>query len=271
MKRSLYSRPDLSVVIPAYNESERLPPFLERTASFLDLRTSPYEILVVDDGSRDDTARVVELFAASNPSVHLIRSACNIGKGAAVRRGIQAAHGKLQLFADADGATPIEELDRLERAIETGADLAIGSRALASRSRMYTVQARWHRSVLGALFNALVQRLGLDGIEDTQCGFKLFRKAAAQDLFSLAVVDGYGLDLELLYIAKRRGYRIAEIPINWADQPGSKVCLLRDGLSMLRALRAVRRRDARGGYAIRHRPPSSLEPILNSIHRPHLP
>ncbi len=271
MKRSLHSRPALSVVIPAYNESERLPPFLERTVTFLDLRTSPYEIFVVDDGSRDDTAHVVELFAASNPSVRLIRSAYNMGKGAAVRRGIQAAHGGLQLFADADGATPIEELERLERAIETGADLAIGSRALASRSSTYTVKARWHRSALGALFNAVVQRLGLDGIQDTQCGFKLFRRTAAQDLFSLAVVDGYGLDLELLYIAKRRGYRIAEIPVNWADQPGSKVRPFRDGLLMLRALLAVRRRDARGCYAIQRHPSPSLEPRLSHIHRSHLP
>ena len=156
MKCSLHSLPALSVVIPAYNESQRLPPFLERTVSFLDSRASPYEILVVDDGSRDNTAQMVELFAASNPSVRLIRSACNMGKGAAVRRGIQAAQGGLQLFADADGATPIEELEGLEHAIETGADLAIGSRALASRSSTYTVKARWHRSALGMIFNAVV-------------------------------------------------------------------------------------------------------------------
>jgi dolichyl-phosphate beta-glucosyltransferase len=271
VKRSLHTRPDLSVVIPAYNESQRLPPFLERTVSFLDLRTSSYEILVVDDGSRDNTAHVVEVFAASNPNIRLIRSACNMGKGAAVRRGIQAAHGRLQLFADADGATPIEELERLERALETGADLAIGSRALASRSSRYTVQAKWHRSALGVLFNAVVQRLGLDGIEDTQCGFKLFRKTAAQDLFSLAAVDGYGLDLELLYIAKRRGYRIAEVPVNWSDQPGSKVRPLRDGFAMLRALLDVRRRDAYGCYVIQSRPSRSHEPILNQIHRSPLP
>lgn len=267
MTPPLHIRPDLSIVIPAYNESDRLQPFLERTTCFLNLRRAPYELLVVDDGSRDNTADIVERFAASNPSVRLIRSARNMGKGAAVRRGIQAASGRLQLFADADGATPIEELERLERAIESGADLAIGSRALASRNRGYTVQARWHRSALGLLFNTIVQRLGLDGIEDTQCGFKLFRKSAAHVLFPLTAVDGYGFDLELLYIAKRRGYRIAEIPVNWADQPGSKVHPLRDGLSMLRSLLAVRRRDARGYYAIQHRCSPSLDPVLNQIHR----
>jgi dolichyl-phosphate beta-glucosyltransferase len=171
-----------------------------------------------------------------------------MGKGAAVRRGIKAAQGGLQLFADADGATPIEELDRLEQAVDQGADVAIGSRALASRDVRYTVRARWHRSALGSLFNQAVQRLGLHGIQDTQCGFKLFRKPVAQDLFSVARINGYGLDLELLYVAKCRGYRVAEVPVNWTDQPGSKVRVTGDGLRMLHEMLVVRRNHANGLY-----------------------
>ena len=147
---------------------------------------------------------------------------------------------------DADGATPIEELPHLESALAAGADLAIGSRALASHDPNYTVQARWHRSMMGSLFNAVVQRFGLRHIADTQCGFKLFRRSVAQDLFSVACVDGYAFDLELLYIARQRGFRIAEVPVNWADQPGSKVRPWRDGFLMLRELMAIRNAMPKG-------------------------
>ena len=268
--RSLRSNFDLSVIIPAYNESERLPPFLRRAVGFLEARKTSYEIIVVDDGSSDNTAQLVESFAEPGLHIRLIRSAYNKGKGAAVRRGMQAAHGHRQLFADADGATPIEELNGLEQALETGADVAIGSRSLASRSLHHTVYARWHRTVLGLVFNALVQRLGLDGIEDTQCGFKLFRQPVARDLFSLATIDGYGLDLELLYVAKRRGYHIVEVPVNWADQPGSKVHPLRDGISMLRSLLEVRRRSTQGLYGVDRRPFPSLDPAVHHVHRSQL-
>jgi dolichyl-phosphate beta-glucosyltransferase len=171
---------------------------------------------------------------------------------------MQAARGVLRLFADADGATPIQELERLEAAIKDGADLAIGSRTLASRDHRYRVKARLHRTLLGNLFNRIVRNLGIQGIHDTQCGFKLFRQAVAQDLFSVARIDGYGFDLDLLHVAQRRGYRIAEVPINWTDQPGSKVRVLRDGFRMLREMLAVRRNDADGLYAIRQRPSGSV-------------
>ena len=257
--------PTLSIVVPAYNEARRLPPFLQRTVTYLDQRRLSYEILVVDDGSQDHTAQTVELLAQQSPAVRLIQSTSNRGKGAAVRRGMQAARGAMQLFADADGATPIEELPHLESALAAGADLAIGSRALASHDPNYTVQARWHRSMMGSLFNAVVQRFGLRHIADTQCGFKLFRRSVAQDLFSVACVDGYAFDLELLYIARQRGFRIAEVPVNWADQPGSKVRPWRDGFLMLRELMAIRKRDAQGRYMPRARPMlSSVEPALRS-------
>jgi len=263
--------PYFSIIVPAYNEAERLPPFLQRMVVYLDRYRRPYEILVVDDGSHDRTAQAVEVVAQQARHVRLIRLTCNMGKGAAIRRGMQAARGTLQLFTDADGATPIEELPRLEAALATGADLAIGSRALASRHPDYTVRARWHRSVLGTIFNALVQCLGVRHIADTQCGFKLFRRGVAQDLFAVACVDGYAFDLELLYIARQRGYRITEVPVNWTDQPGSKVRPWRDGAVMLRELLAIRKREAEGRYRPRCRPtPGPIEPALASAEPSHL-
>lgn len=239
----------LSIVIPAYNEAKRILPYLQSIAVYLEQRGQPYEILVVDDGSQDSTVAIVEQCQSQRQAIRLIRLPTNRGKGQAVRTGMQQAQGTLRLMADADGATPIQELERLEAAIHNGADLAIGSRPLAYRDARYQVRVRWHRSVSGNLFNWLVQHLGIPGIRDTQCGFKLFRAAVAQDLFAVSRIDGYGFDLELLYVAQRRGYKIAEVPINWADQPGSKVLVLRDGLRMFRELLAVRRNDKVGRYA----------------------
>jgi dolichyl-phosphate beta-glucosyltransferase len=238
----------LSVVIPAYNESLRISAPLADTASYLQHRGYRHEILVVDDGSHDATSLVVEAFAAGTPTIRLIRLDRNHGKGYAVRTGILQARGEFVLFSDADGATSIQELERLEAAVSSQADVAIGSRPLASSGSGCVVVARWHRTLLGNLFNWTVQRLGLHGIRDTQCGFKLFRRRVAQDLFAVATVEGYGFDLEILYVARRRGYRIVEVPVNWSDQPGSKVRVLRDGLAMLRDLLTVRRRDAAGLY-----------------------
>jgi len=239
---------DISIIIPAYNEAKRILPYLHDITTYLGRRGTSHELLVVDDGSQDETAVLVEKFRTEVPTVRLLRLARNTGKGEAVRRGMLDARGHLQLFADADGATPIQELERLEAHIKDGADIAMGSRFLASRDNRYTVKARWHRTVLGNLFNRIVQQLGLRGITDTQCGFKLFRGAVARDLFSVARVNGYGFDLELLYIAQRRGYRIAEVPVNWTDQPGTKVWVLRDGLRMLLELLMVRRNAANGLY-----------------------
>lgn len=238
----------LSVVIPAYNEQDRLLPYLTSITRYLSRRGHRYEIVVVDDGSQDETAQRVLMFASHSPATRLVRLPVNRGKGAAIQAGMQAALGDMRLMADADGAAPIEELERLEHALSDGADLAIGSRFLASRDDRYHVLARWHRTILGNLFNRVVQHVGLAGITDTQCGFKLFRRAIAVDLFSVARINGYGFDLELLYIARRRGYRLAEVPINWTDQPGSKVRVVRDGFHMLRELLAVRRYDAQGLY-----------------------
>ena len=238
-----------SIVIPAYNEAARIAPYLRSITSYLRDRGQPYEILVVDDGSTDATVSIVTALASSDPTIRLLRAPQRQGKGAAVRRGMHAAAGRLQLFADADGATPIQELARLEQALAQGADLAIGSRALASRLPDYAVHARFVRTISGNLFNFIVRQCGLRGITDTQCGFKLFRRPVAIDLFGVSSIDGYGFDLELLYVAQQRGYNVAEVPVNWSDQPGSKVRVFRDGLAMLRELARIRRNWAKGSYS----------------------
>jgi dolichyl-phosphate beta-glucosyltransferase len=177
---------------------------------------------------------------------------------------MQAAQGNRQLFTDADGATPITELERLERALHSGAEIAVGSRSLAARRPEFTVDARWHRTLLGNAFNGIVRAVGITGIADTQCGFKLFERAVAQDLFSVSCVNGYGFDLELLYVAQRRGYRIAEVPVNWSDQPGSKVRFMRDGLAMLRELITIHRNATKGFYS--DRPVThKLSPLASSF------
>ncbi len=239
---------EISVVIPAHNEAARILPYLHQIAEHFRRDSRPHEVLVIDDGSTDATAAVVEDFARSAPTVHLIRLPSCQGKGAAVRHGMQLAAGYLQLFTDADGATPIGELARLENALAEGADVAIGSRVLAAQMPDFTVQARFYRSALGMLFNAAVRQSGIKEISDTQCGFKLFRRVVAQDLFAYSSIDGFGFDLELLYMAQQRGYRIAEVPVNWSDRPGSKVRIFRDGLAMLYELAVIRQNDRRGLY-----------------------
>lgn len=255
---------DLSVIVPAHNEAARILPSLRSITQYLAPQGRTFEIIVVDDGSLDDTARVVHEFGRQAPGIRLIRLPTCAGKGAAVRHGMLAARGRRQLFTDADGATPIAELARLEEAMNRGAAIAIGSRSLASRRSDFTVHARWHRSVLGMLLNAIVRAGGITGIADTQCGFKLFDRTVAQDLFSVCCLNGYGFDLELLFVAQRRGYAIAEVPVNWADQPGSKVRLIRDGIGMLRELMMIHRNYDKGLYSDRLLIPSLTTAVSSS-------
>jgi dolichyl-phosphate beta-glucosyltransferase len=237
------SGPRWSVVIPAFNEARRLPRYLDEVVDFFDSRGEPYEVLVAADGSTDDTAGLVQAVARLHPAVRLLQSAVNQGKGGAVRRGMLAAAGSFRLFTDADGATAIGELKRLETALQAGADIAIGSRV--RRDPSVSVTARSHRVAAGRVFNWLVARLGLADIGDSQCGFKAFTAAATLDLFPRLRTRGFGFDVELLLLARVRGWRIEEVPVNWADQPGSKSGVLKDGPRMLGEIVLARLRVGR--------------------------
>jgi dolichyl-phosphate beta-glucosyltransferase len=239
--------PRWSVVIPAYNEAQRLPAYLSEVVAYFDGRGEPYEVIVVDDGSADETAARVLEAQAIHQAVTLHRLAENRGKGFAVRAGMRAARGDLRLMADADGATPIAEFKRLETVIQAGADLAVGSRALPDPSVRREVLI--HRKLSGEIFNFFARRMGVGDVTDTQCGFKLFRGAVAEALFGELETTGFGFDVELLMLARRRGYRVVEVAINWADQPGSKVDVLRDGPRMLAQIVRARVRLARRGRA----------------------
>lgn len=242
--------PALSVIIPAYNEEARLAPTVREAVAFLRARGQLFELIVVDDGSRDGTSALVRRLAAEAPEVRLIRLAENQGKGLAVRTGIVNSQGDRVLFTDADGATPIEEIARLEAALEGGAEVAIGSRALHGEGTV--VAARWYRRAMGRSFHALVELLTVRGIQDTQCGFKLFRGAVAHDLFSRMRMPGFSFDVEVLLMAQRGNYRIAEVPVNWTHQPGSRISLVRDSLRMARDLFIIRSNALRGEYDAPH-------------------
>lgn len=241
---------DISVVVPAYNEQDRLEPTVRDTVAYFRGRETVVEILVVDDGSRDSTAALVRRLGASFPEVKLIRLPANAGKGYAVRAGVINARGRLVLFADADGATPIAEIERLEAAIAGGADVAIGSRV--TRSDGVRVNARFYRRIIGRAFHYLVKTLTVSGFQDTQCGFKLFRGDVAQDLFTRMRMKGFSFDVEVLIMAQRQGYSVSEVGVNWTHQPGSRVNLVTDSLRMARDLFIIRGNLIRGWYEQPH-------------------
>ena len=232
-----------SVVIPAFNEAARLPPYLDEVLGFFEGRGEPYEVIVVDDASSDGTADMLAAVGRRNPALRVITHAINHGKGGAVRAGMLAARGDFRLFTDADGATPIGELKRLEPALAAGADVVIGSRAL--RDPAVSVRARAHRAVAGRAFHWLVTRVGVRGIADTQCGFKAFTAAATTALFGPLDTRGFGFDVELLLRAQAAGYRVVEVAVNWQDQAGSKVGVLTTGPGMIAQIVRARWRMAR--------------------------
>jgi dolichyl-phosphate beta-glucosyltransferase len=233
-----------SVVIPAFNEAGRLPAYLDEVTGFFEGRGEPWEVLVVDDGSTDGTAAVVQAVADRQPALRVLPLGRNRGKGAAVRAGMLAVSGDYRLFADADGATPIAELKRLEPALAAGADVVIGSRVLLDPA--VSVRTRPHRVAAGRVFNLIVARLGLRGIADSQCGFKAFTAAAAARLFGALQTDGFGFDVELLLRAQAAGLRVVEVAVNWSDQPGSKVGVLTSSPGMLRQIARARWRIGAG-------------------------
>jgi dolichyl-phosphate beta-glucosyltransferase len=222
---------DVSVVVPAYNEERRLPPTLIDMIDFFDRQPLSYEIIVVDDGSSDSTSEVVRKFERVRPHVKLIQLPKNYGKGHAVRVGVLNSRGRAILFADADGATPIEEFSKLYSALESGSEIVIGSRALASATTKVSTSV--HRKLLGRIFNRCVNAVLLPSIADTQCGFKIFTRRAALFLFKRQRADRFSFDVEILFMATKAGISIREIAINWRNIPGSKVNLIVDSLRML--------------------------------------
>jgi dolichyl-phosphate beta-glucosyltransferase len=220
--------PELSVVIPAFNEEKRLATTLERIVSYLASRENAHEILVVDDGSRDSTAEVAQSF--SERRVRTLRLERNRGKGAALRRGVLASRGKHVLLTDADLSAPIEELERLEPRLAE-APLVIGSRALPD-SRIIRHQAL-HREWMGKAFNRILRFGGIRGIGDTQCGFKLLNGDIARNLFGQLITRGFAFDVELIWLAQRAGLRVIEVGIEWENSPDSRVGLIVDPPRML--------------------------------------
>jgi dolichyl-phosphate beta-glucosyltransferase len=231
-------RPDVSIVIPAYNEERRIGRTLERICAFTPRTCTIREVLVVDDGSRDGTVALVERLAAAGfRSVRVLRNPANRGKGYAVRHGVLAAEGSAILFSDADLSTPVEELDQLVPALAR-ADVVIGSRALPES--VLEVHQPLYRELSGRTFNLLFQALVLPGVHDSQCGFKLFDRTAARDIFPRLTVDGFGFDIEILYVARRLRYRIEEVGVRWIDDPDTKVTLWKDAPRMFSDLLRVR-------------------------------
>jgi dolichyl-phosphate beta-glucosyltransferase len=230
--------PHLSVVVPAYNEEKRLPRTIEQIERYLDGRRVSYELILVDDGSSDGTRKVMDEAARRNPRVRLEVLAKNRGKGRALATGVAVARGDQVLITDADLSTPIEELEKLESALKAGAGVAIASRSIKG-SRIEVPQPIY-RMLMGKVFNLIVQLVLLPGIWDTQCGFKLFRADVACPVFAALTTDGFGYDPEVLYLAKRRGVRIAEVPVVWRNSAPTKVMAIRSSLDMFKHVMRVR-------------------------------
>ncbi|MCX6354728.1 MAG: glycosyltransferase family 2 protein [Candidatus Aureabacteria bacterium] len=242
----------LSVVIPAYNEEPRLRKTIERVSDYLSQRTYVSEIVVVDDGSSDGTVGVVEECASSRGRVRIVLNGTNRGKGYSVRHGVEEARGDYVLFSDADLSTPIEDLERLfPKLTAEGFDIAIGSRALVESE--VRVHQPWYRELMGKIFNRIVRIFTVRGIRDTQCGFKLFKTGIARELFSMQRIERFSFDVEVLYLARKRGCRIAEVPVTWYNSPRSRVSLLGDPFRMFLDVLKIRYYDMRGYYCSRAR------------------
>ena len=232
------SPPRLSVVVPCYNEEQRLPATIERIAGYLSRRGVSYELILVDDGSIDGTREVMQQAAARNPAVRIESLPRNRGKGGALAAGVAIARGEQLLVTDADLSTPIEELEKLETALAAGAGVAIASRAI--KGSRVEISQPIYRVAMGKIFNLIVQLVLLPGIWDTQCGFKLFRAEIARPVFAALTTNGFGYDPEALYLAKRRGVRIVEVPVVWRNSAPTTVNAIRSSLDMFKHVVRVR-------------------------------
>ncbi len=243
------THPELSIVIPAYNEASRIDRTLERVLGCVTAQGWDAEVLVVDDGSTDETTMIVDRWMRqpeANGRLHLIHNSGNRGKGYSVRNGLLQAAGDIVMFTDADLSAPMEEAERLFAAIHAGADVAIGSRWL-DRQRQ-TIRQPMYRQIFGRCFNWITRRVMNLPFRDTQCGFKAFRRGAAQVIFRLQTIERWGFDPEILFIARKLKYVISEVPVTWGHDERSRLSYLNDGVKMLEEMAAVRKNSLFGRY-----------------------
>jgi dolichyl-phosphate beta-glucosyltransferase len=238
--------PGYSIVIPAFNESTRLGATLEKVLAYVHARGWDAEVIVVNDGSHDNTADIVRAFSAKDPALRLVENPGNRGKGYSVRNGMLNARGGIVFFSDADLSSPIEEAPKLLQALEAGADIAIGSRWL--RAETQTQRQPLHRQVFGRIFNLMLRvALGLK-FKDTQCGFKAFRQPAVRAIFPLQKVERWGFDPEILFLARKFKFKVQEIPVVWGHSGGTRIHPLVDGSRMVMEMLRIRWYDLTGKY-----------------------
>ena len=237
-------RPLLSIVIPAHNEEHRLPPSLAKIDAFLKTQAFEAEIVIVENGSHDRTTEVAQAFAETHPYVRVM-SVTTRGKGLAVKAGMLAAHGEYRFICDTDLSMPIEEIVKFLPPFSDGYDISIGTREGDGAKRIGEPE---YRHLMGRLNNLIIQLSAIRGFEDTQCGFKMFSAAAAEDLFSVQQMTGIGFDIEILFIAKRRGYKVREVPITWYFDPDSRMKLVQDSLKLLTEIWQIRVNWRKGLY-----------------------
>jgi dolichyl-phosphate beta-glucosyltransferase len=238
--------PQYSIIIPAYNEGDRIAGTMERVLGYAGEQDWKAEVIIVDDGSSDTTTEIVRGYMQTNSAVQLLQNPGNCGKGYSVRNGMRHAKGRVLLFSDADLSSPIEEADKLFGAIANGADVAIGSRWL--KTELQTRRQPMHRQLFGRVFNLLLRLiLGLD-YKDTQCGFKAFSRQSADVLFHLQQIERWGFDPELLFLARRFGFKVAEVPVTWAHREGTRLSPLRDGIRMFGEMLRIRWNAWAGKY-----------------------
>ncbi|MCE5238011.1 glycosyltransferase family 2 protein [bacterium] len=232
-------QPDLSLIIPAYNEAQRLQPSLGKILAYLRACDFRAEVVIVDDGSSDGTGDLARELLEGRTAYRILRNEPNRGKALSVKRGLLEGHGRYLLFSDADLSTPIEEADKLLAELRAGADVAIASRQLPGSK--LAVHQPWYREIGGRAFGRLNQLVLLPGIPDSQCGFKAFTREAAHRILEHQKLAGWAFDAELLYIARKLGLKIAQVPVTWINDPNSKVKMLTDGMKMVRDLLRVKR------------------------------
>jgi dolichyl-phosphate beta-glucosyltransferase len=237
-------KPFLSIVVPAYDEETRLPGSLQAIADFVAQKTYPVEVLVVDNNSRDRTGQIIKEYAGKFPFVQGLFEGTQ-GKGAAVRSGMLAARGEYRFICDADLSMPIEEIDRFLPPRLEGYDIAIASREAPGAVRY---EEPWYRHLMGRVFNAIVRLFAVPDLQDTQCGFKMFRAEVAENLFPLQTMNGWSFDVEILYAARHWGYTIVEVPIHWYYKNNTRIHPIHDSLDMFAEVFKIRRNGQRGLY-----------------------